>query len=201
MTVAPGVTIEEVPEMGIAYAIDGKGDGFATRLRNVFGNSIDGCGIESVNSSGANCGCNQISDFYTTCTFKGEVYTLEVWTRGYDELVSNNWNTWTKEVFSVKVSDFACDDCEYGIDCKAIMCALADKINAHYKKRDVRKVGSFLGRALKQQVKNRRFTVYPLFENDCTYNITHSDDTCKDCVNMTGIGGIAIDGVAEPIMF
>ncbi|MCA9747477.1 MAG: hypothetical protein KC414_00050, partial [Romboutsia sp.] len=202
LTIKKGDTAKEVPKLGVAVAVDTKGLGYATALQKVFGDSIDSCAIENFTTDPANCGCNQVMDFYVKCLYKGETYTIEIWTRGDRELhTQTNFHNWRKEVFSVNLKDFACDSCESGIDCNAVMCALVAKMNSHNPKKakSIKHTGAFIRRALKQQVENRDWTAYVLHSNDVEYSITHQDTACSDCVTMTGIGGININGTT--IMF
>lgn len=199
-TIKKGQTVRDVPKLSVAVAIDPQGIGYPTRLKHSFGGYLDGCAIDNVTTEPGSCGCNQVMDFYTACTFQGTSYSISIETRGDRELDTNLWNQWTRETFSVNLNNYSCDTCTNGIDCKAVMCALAAKINSHSIKRNTKRTGAFLKRALKQQVKNRRWAAYAIFENDCEYSITHHKTDCEDCVHMDGIGGIIIDG-GEPILF
>lgn len=203
MTVGPGVTPTQVPKLGIAVALDKEGKGYPTVLRKVFGDSLNSFARDTMKltTESTSFGCNHIMDFYTTCTFKGESYSIEIHTRGASQLTDNNWNDWRKETFTVNLKDYACESCEFGIDCKAVMCALAHKINSHFTKRNVNRSGKLLKRMSAKNAESREWTAYALFENDCIYTITNaSPNTCTDCTHITGINGITI-GANPPVIF
>jgi len=196
LTVTAGDTSVDIPKLGIGQAVDPQGLGYPTTIRNVYGGYIDSCALENVTTEPPNCGCNQIQDFFTKCTFEGDTYAITIETRGDKELDYNLWNQWTKETFSVNIKDFTtdCENCDTTIDCTAVMCALSGKINAHEKTYSAKQNGPFLKRALNQQVKKRSFVAYPIYAFDKTYDIVHADTACEDCVHITGIGGIDIAG-------
>lgn len=203
MTVGPGVTASQVPKLGVAVAMDTNRDGLPERLKTVFGGFIHSCSVEYASSKGANCGCNQIVDFYADCTHLDETYTIEILTRGDRELNTHYWNHWDRQVFSVNLRDFSCDSCEDGVDTKEVFCALANKINSHKIKKEG-KYGHFLKKSLKTQAANRMWTAYPLFNIDKVYTISvgsNSQGCCSGCVNLSGVRGIRFVATNETVLF
>lgn len=194
-TITAGDTFANVPKLGIAKAIDPEGLGYPTRLQKVFGGYIDGKGLANLTTEPPKCGCNQVVDFYGSCTNYGESYSVTIETRGDRTLDYNLWNFWEKETFTVNLKPFACDSCDSGVDEGRVFCALADQINAHDRVVSVKKAGAFRKKALKQQAKIRKFMAYPILGNDYEWNISHGDTACETCTTMTGIGGVRIDGV------
>jgi len=194
-TISNGDTFADVPKLGIAKAIDPDGLGYPTRLQKVFGGYIDGSAIQNVTSEPPKCGCNQVVDFYGDCANYGTKYSVTIESRGDRTLDYNLWNFWEKETFTVNLKSFACDSCDSGVDVKQVFCALANQINSHERDVSDKKAGAFRRRALKQQVKKRKFKAYPILGNDYEWTISHSSSACENCDQMTGIGGVRIDGV------
>lgn len=193
-TISNGDTIADVPKLGIAKAIDPQGLGYPTRLQKAYGGFVDGRALQNFTSEPPKCGCNQVVDFYGDCTNYGTQYSVTIETRGDRTLDYNLWNFWEKETFTVNLKNFSCDSCVSGVDEKQVFCALAKQVNSHERTVSDKKAGAFRRRALKQQAKVRKFKAYPILGNDYEWTISHSSTACENCNQMTGIGGVKIDG-------
>jgi len=200
ITVGAGVTAQQVPKLGIAQVVKGREGGL--RLRTAFGGYVDANTLKNVTTEPPRCGCNNVIDMYTNCTYKDTDYSVTIGVRGDRELDYNLWNQWTEDTQTVNLKDFACDSCDTGLNQKDLWCAIANKFNAHTKNYKAKHGGVFLKQALSQQAKSRGYEVFPIFGIDKHYTFALSDEagnTCSSCTLTQGFNKLVIDPLGEAI--
>ena len=197
VTVGPGVTVDTVPKLVIAQAIDADGDGIVDTLRKPAGDFIDGFNLSAVTADPPSCGQIKILDIGIPCGLETETsYTLTIeartdHTEGHYKY--NDFERWTETFVIPKTT--CTTDCDNTAECTQVACGIANRFNAKDYNNSYKKQPAILNRIQKYQKDEKPFHVYPLLANDYEFCFASSSSTCASCNRIGSIGGIIIDGV------
>ena len=199
-SLGPGATITTNPIIVVAQAIDTNGDGMADELRKPFGEKLVGTAINSWHADPAELGMSKIVDVTFDCTDVETIYSLIVKIKDDETTNLYPYNRTEDSVGYYEAKSATCDTCDNNLDPKQVSCGLAKSFKPDPTTLDPRKNSSLLRRAMQQKLKDSKFDVYPLFENDSTYCITiDAAADCEGCTLMTGIKAISVDAVVTEL--
>lgn len=186
VTVGAGTTYAQCPYLGISQVVDLDGDNYGDALRDAWSGEVDGAYVWNVTSEVGRVGLNKIEEIYFKCTRKETPYTLSFEWRNDDTLNFSPDNRWNYVDVSVFPQDYACDDCDDGIDPKEVACGIANQFYAKYVENSTTD-SIFLKNALAQQRKDYAIDVMPIMEKEKQWCFTTATDACGDCTRISAI--------------
>jgi hypothetical protein len=195
VSVGPGVTCATNPRLVIAQGIDTDGDGVADVLRKSAYDFIDSHGISAATAEGPECGQVKILDVGIGCVGRGESISLTIEARTGHTENFYNYNDYERFTETVEFGFDPCENCDQPLECKEVVCALANKFNARDVKNSIKKQGSLIKRVKEHQLKDKPFHVYVLHENDYEFCFSTEVGTCAKCNTIDAITGVIVDGV------
>ena len=193
VSVGPGVTAAQCPNLVIASGVDTDGDGYADVLRRPFFQKITANNLNAVTAEPPACGQSKIVDVGIGGVNKGESFTVTVQVRNEEyERLYDQFRGFEKFTETVTFDYEDCADCDEPLDCKEVACALANKFNGKDGTYSLKENISLLRRVRQHQQKDMPFTAYVLHENDYTYCFSTTNVACVGCNSIDAITGITI---------
>ena len=172
---------------------DPDGDGFATEVQHVHGESLTSCLIDKIYAQTPDCGSPAIKAVTIDCVKCRESYVARVAIRDSSTMSYSNVSDKPEEFFVTHHTQCnSCDDCSEEANCKDIANGLVDELNSS----DELKLGDSLYPDYKRpEINNKRFRAVVGHSNWKTYCITpDAGSECKDCYQVDKIVSATING-------